>query len=621
MPITLTPDGVTIAHGPNGLEVPDGSITANKLAIGLPGATGTSISSIVAYWPLGSVGDVVGSNTLTNVNGVTFVDGKVDIAAHFDQSLQTALTRPDNAALSMGDIPCYWSCWARAEDLSDYRTIFAKHDTSIPSREYLLGYDPTVDRYVFRTTDDGVGPSHTATADTYGSPPLDTWAFIECWYDNVAGTINIEVNRGGADSTAHTGGVFAGTSLFAIGRNSELLQHWQGDIDELLIAKALPTDVQRDIIYNAGGGITYPFALSIATVAITSSPKANQTFQRVGSRGDIRIIGSVGTIAAPIEAQHADGPWVFIGNFFGEFQAWLPNQRQGQGTFKIRVMGNPATVQTVADVKIGEVFVIAGQSNASGRGVNNQAYTAPASAMKAALFGNDYEWHDYTTDPTDNPTNQVDEVSKDNGLLEKGSVWPLVATALVATLGVPVAFIPCAKGGATIGPTYLYDAGANTAEGWEVPTDHEDRDTLYGSMIYRSRYQGPNGVVMSPLLVRAVLWWQGESDCGATDALHKMNTATYQAYLLALANAVANDLGVKLMPAKLQNSTGLADVDEAQINTAIGNLWTAGGNVLTGPDLTGISTGADPFHLTTDQQLEDAADLWVAAIEAAFDWS
>jgi hypothetical protein len=237
---------------------------------------------------------------------------------------------------------------------------------------------------------------------------------------------------------------------------------------------------------------------------------------------------------------------------------------------------------SAAYVGIGDVLVIAGQSNASGRGTNSQSYSH--ATLKASLFGNDYTWRELA-DPTDSITNQGDAISKETSQAG-GSLWPLLATSFLADQGVPVAFIPCAKGGTRIAD-------------WLPGVNHQDRATLYGSMVYRALQSG----------CKAVLWWQGEGD-----AQDGTSQATYNSRLDSLANEIQADLGVKLMPCKLQNITAAG---ETGINAAIAEAWGDNANVLTGPDLSDIATD-DDVHLQTDAKLLDAAGRWWAALQTAF---
>lgn len=226
-------------------------------------------------------------------------------------------------------------------------------------------------------------------------------------------------------------------------------------------------------------------------------------------------------------------------------------------------------------------LVIAGQSNASGRGTNNQT------ANGGFLFGNDYNVK-HLNDPTDDPTDQRDTVSSDTSPAAAGSVWPLVNNLISAGTCL---WVPCAKGGTSITQ-------------WQPGVDHFDRTTLYGSMTYRAQVTN----------AQAVLWWQGE-----TDAANGMNQATYNGYLDTLANTLYSDLGIKLIACKFQNCAIVADPNEAAINAAIAEAWADNDNVLQGPDLTDMASD-DDYHLKTDAKLLEAASRWYTALAAAFGW-
>jgi hypothetical protein len=75
------------------------------------------------------------------------------------------------------------------------------------------------------------------------------------------------------------------------------------------------------------------------------------------------------------------------------------------------------------------------------------------------------------------------------------------------------------------------------------------------------------------------------------------------------------DLGVPLIPCKLQFCTGLDAGAQTTINAAIGAAWADNANVVAGPDLTGLTTD-DTVHLKSDANLLSAATLWHNAIVA-----
>jgi hypothetical protein len=307
--------------------------------------------------------------------------------------------------------------------------------------------------------------------------------------------------------------------------------------------------------------------------------------QRSGATGTIPVRGFAAG-GVDIEARWNGGAWTTIAtNVSGAYSGSFANV-SGQGPVEIRIKNAPTIASTIrANTGIGDVFIVAGQSNAGGQGTNLQGYSH--ATLKAGLFGNDYIWRELV-DPTDSIVNQYDAVSQDGNAL--GSAWPLLATLHMAATGVPCAFVPCALTSTAI---TLWLPGAS----------HTDRATLYGSMVTRALLTG----------AKVVLWWQGE-----TDAVNSMSQATYSGHLVTIANAVQADLGVKLMPCKLQNCSGATAPNQANINNAIGANWGVG-NVLAGPDFTDIASD-DAFHLKTDAKLLTAAQRWWAALQTAFGW-
>ncbi len=331
-----------------------------------------------------------------------------------------------------------------------------------------------------------------------------------------------------------------------------------------------------------------------------TTPTPLQVFQRSGSIGSIYIAGYVqGDFS--VEASFNGGTFQTVATRpKGYFSATLTNQSPGWGVLTVRHVESTNTFTQIT-CGVGDVFVIAGQSNASGRGSNNQSYSSSGSSLQACEFSNAYSWADLL-DPSDIATalgvsSQSDAVSADiGGTAAAGSVWPLIATYVLTNNMMPVAFIPCAKGGSSITE-------------WQPGASHYDRGNLYGSMSYRAKYAILGGV-------KAVLWWQGE-----TDALASMSQASYFAYFTNLSASVRSDLGVKTMPCKLQNCSGLTGPQQDAINAAIGQAWVEDPNADVGPNLTGLNTAPeDTFHLTTNSKLASAASLWWVAIKTAFSW-
>jgi hypothetical protein len=158
--------------------------------------------------------------------------------------------------------------------------------------------------------------------------------------------------------------------------------------------------------------------------------------------------------------------------------------------------------------------VIAGQSNAVGRGTSLHQYTP--TTLRASLFGNDDVWREFT-DPYDSAVNQVDNVSRD-AYDQMGSWVAVVVNGHLRGEKVPVAILPAAK-------------SASKIQKWTRSTN---RLSLYGSMLRRVKAVGGKA--------KAVLWMQGEDDSNTT-------AADYRQRMNIFANNVSADFGAVTYPA------------------------------------------------------------------------
>ena len=330
--------------------------------------------------------------------------------------------------------------------------------------------------------------------------------------------------------------------------------------------------------------VVVPDQSRAASISI-SSPAAWQVVQR-GDDGtaDIIVTGRLTGQRGRVEARWHGGPWTLGTRRDGAFRVVLRAQPAGQGTLVVRSVVRPGLAARHRSVGVGDVYVIAGQSNASGRA--GRWYDDHVPGLRATVFGNDYRWRDLR-DPVDSPVGQVDRVSLDKH--PGGSVWPLVASRLMRADQAPVAFIPCALSGTRI-------------ERWQPdapPTRHGDR--LFDSMRRRIRAAGGR--------VRAVLWWQGEAD-----ARLRTPHRTYERLLTRLAAAVRRDCGAPLVAAQIGDFrpqvSPAGAVDAIRLAQADG--WTRRG-VVAGPVLYDIGLRRH-VHVVRDADVRAAADRWAAAI-------
>ncbi len=153
---------------------------------------------------------------------------------------------------------------------------------------------------------------------------------------------------------------------------------------------------------------------------------------------------------------------------------------------------------SILEIAVGDVFLAGGQSNMSGYSGSLAGAEAPVDGVH--LLHNDYTWK-RASEPMDDGTDQVDRVSYE---MPQHTLMLRFAKEIYQATGVPVAIIPGPLGG-----TNLYGQWQRNA------SDHDDRGTLYGSLLHRALVQGYGAPV------RGFLWYQGESDAGRGTSLYK----------------------------------------------------------------------------------------------------
>jgi hypothetical protein len=315
-----------------------------------------------------------------------------------------------------------------------------------------------------------------------------------------------------------------------------------------------------------------------------STPHAWQVVQRDrNDRADLVVSGRLVGVGGSVRVVWGDVRATASCDRAGRFTVRLADVPVGQATLLVRSARLPDVVCARRDVGVGDIYVVAGQSNASGRSRSLYSYSSPT--LRAAMFGNDYRWQELQ-DPVDSSECQVDTVSMDR--LAGGSVWPEVATDLLAAEGVPVAFVPCARS-STLIADWRPDLPARRPAG-----------TLYTSMARRIAAVGGR--------VRAVLWWQGERDA----RLHTPGPQ-YKTTLRKLASSVWQDFRTPLIVAQLGDYDDRyteAGVDTVRL--AQEQAW-ARPHILQGPVLYDIDLDGD-VHVRAPADVAAAAHRWAVAI-------
>jgi hypothetical protein len=227
--------------------------------------------------------------------------------------------------------------------------------------------------------------------------------------------------------------------------------------------------------------------------------------------------------------------------------------------------GKPLALASVPHVGIGEVFVIAGQSNSANHGEERQ----PTKTRRVAAFdGRAWRMAD---DPQPGASGGG------------GSFVPAFADAVVARENVPVGIIACGIGATSVRewlprgavfpnpPTILSRVERLPSGQWA------SKGGAYEAFVARMKSAGPQGF-------RAVLWHQGESDANQKDATRTLDGKLYREFLERIIGDSRRDIGWHAPWFVAQASYHVpGDEGSDDIRAAQASLWRDG-IALEGPD-------------------------------------
>ncbi len=335
----------------------------------------------------------------------------------------------------------------------------------------------------------------------------------------------------------------------------------------------------------AGGAPAWLWALVIGGIVAGACPAAeieiatpvdHQVVQRSSqAAGTLRVAGRVrddDARGATVEARFVVTPdaawrggWAVAAD--GSFSGSLDVAAGGWHPLEVRVVrgSEPLGTAVVPNVGIGEVFVVAGQSNSANHGEERQK---PRSGRVAVQDGKGWRLAD---DPQPGASGGG------------GSFVPPLGDALVEACDVPVGFICCGIGATSIREWMPAGTGfiqPPTLRGRvrQLPDGRFASDgRAFAMLCERMKSVGPRGF-------RAVLWHQGESDANQANAACTLPGDTYRELLEILIRDSADAIGWRPPWFVAQVSYhGPEDPGSPDIRAAQAQTWSDG-LALQGPD-------------------------------------
>ncbi|MCK5018950.1 MAG: hypothetical protein KAS32_17960, partial [Candidatus Peribacteraceae bacterium] len=315
----------------------------------------------------------------------------------------------------------------------------------------------------------------------------------------------------------------------------------------------------------------------VGFISITYPP-TNRLYQRNASDiGAIDIYGKYTGIVYAIESRFDGGTWKNISlnpsnnEFFGQLNVSI-----GQGDLDIRVCGE-SNITTIENISVGDLYLIAGQSNAVGGGINNQIIN-DSNIYTPMMYSISDTWT-VLKDPV-------------GGWL--GSVWVPLANTIIKETSIPIAFIP-------------------TAVSASVISEWNKGDPNYNNMISQT-HEATNNTD----LIKALLWYQGEGDASVNSGVQGEYTP-YYTQLGQFSTDVMNDINAERVLVGQIGETGESwSIDRSgadNIRKAQQDLWDNYDNISYGCITYDINLTVDRLHFKTDIELGNFSNRWWAGLD------
>jgi arylsulfatase A-like enzyme len=313
----------------------------------------------------------------------------------------------------------------------------------------------------------------------------------------------------------------------------------------------------------------YPLQVAEPVALLLDSPVDYQVFQRQTPRqGTVRVSGRVPTGTEKLEMQiDADWQAIEFNSGDGAFDARVEVSAGGWYVCRVRAMRSGEVLATaeVPHVGVGELFVVAGQSNSANHGEERLHIQT---GLVAAFDGQHWQ---LAHDPQPGASGAG------------GSFLPPFSDAIAEHFRIPVGIVACGIGATSVrewlpqGSTFPHPPTLVGRVQQRADGQWESKGEAFAMFIDRLKPLGPHGF-------RAVLWHQGESDANQSDPTRTLPGQLYRQYLEQLIRDSRREIGWDAPWFVAQVSYHVpGDEASPDIRAAQKSLWDDG-IALEGPD-------------------------------------
>lgn len=245
-----------------------------------------------------------------------------------------------------------------------------------------------------------------------------------------------------------------------------------------------------------------------------------------------------GTVEGRFGSETYVTPWRALGRMDGTtFAGTFAMVPVGQHRIEIRIVGDEGEgviAEAVDPVFVGDLWIMAGQSNMDGCGKMTTDVESPQVGVSCFYMGDTWgiaedplSWLNESLDPVNwsVPEEQREEaIRRERCVRDRGASLGLpFGKELLRLSGVPIGLVTCSHGGTTMAQ-------------WDTALAGEGGRSLYGAMLRKVRKLGGK--------VKGCLWYQGESE-----ALNgETATAAYRNTMVNWVSNLRNDLGDPGLP-------------------------------------------------------------------------